>query len=119
MNFKFTSAHNWNWLESDKHAHSDQIVTIPDESLTVRELLLRSQHNTLPPLSQHSDYDDDTLDLDDELAFYEVKDLHDVYKMKDIIEDHIYRLEHAKKKSAELEHQKINLAQEKEETEPE
>lgn len=115
----FTTQYTFNSDLSDKHAHSDEIITIPDESFTIPELLKRAKANTLPHLSDYSkEYDDDDISFDDELLFYKATDLTELADMQESISRRIAQLtEEAKShnsiKTAKPEPPKENLAQHK------
>lgn len=114
--YKFSTQYTFNSDLSDKHAHSDEIITIPDESFTIQELLARAKGNTLPHLSDYSkEYDDDDISFDDELLFYKATDLTELADMQESISRRIEQLteeakSHNSKKTAKPEPPEENLA---------
>lgn len=107
MNIKFTTQFTFNHEDSDKHLHSNEILTIPDESYTIRELLQRAVSNTMPELANYgAGFDDDIDDFEDSLTFSKVEDLADLKRLNDVLSSKIADLEH---KSYEQK-QKENLA---------
>lgn len=117
--YKFSTQYTFNPDLSDKHAHSDEIITISDESFTIQELLARAKGNTLPHLSDYSkEYDDDDISFDDELLFYKATDLTELAEMQDSISRRIEQLtkdakSHDSISTAEPEPPKENLAPQK------
>lgn len=121
--YKFTTSWNFDHVNSDKHRHSDEIITIPDESFTVQELLQRASANTLPNQTNYGGYnDDENISFEDDLQFFEPEDLHELKAMQLAVKDRIYELEKEQykiKHSAELEQKKDgNLAQEEKANKP-
>lgn len=107
MKFTFTTQFTFDPDNSDKHLHSNEKLTIPCESFTVRELLIRSVSNTMPELYNPGGfYDDDIDDFEDSLLFSQVEDLADLKRINDKLSSKIADLEH---KSYEQK-QKENLA---------
>lgn len=107
MKFTFTTQFTFDPEKSDKHLHSNEVLTIPDESFTIRELLIRSSSNTMPELGGSGGfYDDEIDDFEDSLLFSKVEDLADLKRINDKLSSKIADLEH---KSYEQK-QKDNLA---------
>ena len=95
MKITFTTQFTFNPETSDKHLHSNERLTIPDESYTVRELLSRAVSNTMPELANPGGfYDDDFDDFEDDLMFSKVEDLADLKRINDILSSKIADLEH-------------------------
>lgn len=93
MKYTFTTQFTFDFKNSDKHKHSDEVITIPDDSFTIRELFTRSVNGTMPELSSYGkEYDDDDISLDDELLFHDIKDLNDLQYMKDLLDQRIFDL---------------------------
>lgn len=107
--YKFTTQFDFDFINSDKHSHSDEIITIPDDSFTIEELMQRAIANTLPPLANHydDDYNDDEVSFEDELQFYTPSDFSDLIDMKNQLDNRINELR------SEL-NKEVTLAQEKE-----
>ena len=109
MKITFTTQFTFDPDKSDKHLHSNERLTIPDDSYTVRELLSRAVSNTMPELAHPGAfYDDDIDDFEDSLLFSKVEDLADLKRINDVLSSRIADLEH---KSYEQK-QKENLAPE-------
>lgn len=51
----------WDYVPYDGHICSDEILVEPDQAYSIKELLIRAQNGTMPPLSDNYDYDDDVL----------------------------------------------------------
>lgn len=112
----FTTQWNFDYKNSDKHAHSDEIITIPDDSFTIQELMQRAVANTLPALSDYGKYGDNfDIDIDDDMEFINPVDLTDLYTLREQVDKQIHKV-----KSdifAEREQPKVNLAPEKKSSE--
>lgn len=109
---KFTTQFTFDPSLSDKHVHSDELITIPDDSFTIQELMQRAVANTLPPLANHyeDEYFDEEISFEDDLQFFQPSDFQELYDMRDSLDKRISQL------STQLEHEKIeeNLAPPKE-----
>lgn len=107
--YKFTTQYNFDAENSDKHAHSDEVITIPDDSFTIQELMERAIANTLPPLTNHydDDYNDDDISFEDDLAFFQPDDFQELLQMREQLDTRIAQL------NEQIENE-VNLAQQKE-----
>lgn len=91
---RFRSQATYDYTLQDSNPVSDEIITIPNEAMSVQEMMERAVANTLPNLNRPGYYDyEDQEDYEfDGLEFSQINDIVELQQMRDEIEHRLKQL---------------------------
>lgn len=114
---KIRNQYNYNYSEEIGIEVSDEILTLPDEAYSIRQLMARAVARTMPDVFNPGYYDsDDNEEIDfNSIIFRQITDITDLQDFKKDLEELVntydFKINDDTKKTAEPEPPKEKLAQ--------